>query len=124
MSGMEMSDQPTDALNLAMLIGRLDGRMGELVHSVNNTSGKIDGLHKEFGALGREVGALTALARDVSENKASIAAIQAEIATIKERQTRQDTAGNVLWELLKSPVVVYIVMFAGFVFYLMKYGVK
>lgn len=85
-----------------MILGELRGQTRELVHSVNNLSTKFD-------ALTREVIGLSALAADMGEIKAKLAAQEAKIEALEAEKNRTDGAKGFAALLLKSPALGWLV---------------
>ena len=85
-----------------MILGELRGQTRELVHSVNNLSTKFD-------ALSREVIGLGALATDVGELKARVAAQDKKIEDLEAEKNRTDGAKGFASILLKSPALGWLV---------------
>lgn len=90
MSPRSVSDQA----NQDMILGELRGQVRELVHSVNNLSGKFDGLTREVIALGP-------LAVQIAE-------IKADVQKLKEAHLKQDGAKNLVVWFLQSPLFAWV----------------
>lgn len=78
-----------------MILGEMRGQLREMVHSVNNLSTKFDSLSREVIGLG-------ALASDIGELKAKVAALEAE-------KNQRDGATGVIGIILKSPTLGWLV---------------
>lgn len=82
-----------------MILGEMRGQLREVVHGLNNLSGKFDGLSREVIGLG-------ALAKDVIELKTAhvqdIAALKNEIAELKSERDQRTGAANLLNWLFKN----------------------
>lgn len=90
--------EPTQ--NNDMILGELRGQVRELVHSMNNMNSKFD-------ALTREVIALGPLAADINE-------IKNRVTELEKIGNKQTGAYGILSAILHSPVVMWVVMAAGF----------
>jgi hypothetical protein len=84
-----------------MILGELRGQVRELVHGVNNLSGKFD-------ALTREVIALGPIAADIQK-------LKSDVEELKTAGNRQLGAVATITTILHSPVLLSIIMFAGIV---------
>lgn len=93
-----------DSFNQDMVLGELRGQVRELVHAMNNLSGKFDGLT-------REVVKHSVLAEEVGELKVSVAAILAQ-------QNKDAGAKGMLHSVITSPALGWLftiaVMLYGF----------
>jgi hypothetical protein len=84
-----------------MILGEMRGQLRELVHTVNNLSGKFDGLTREVIALGP-------LAADIGE-------IKRRIAELEKTGNQQTGAGAVAKMVLNSPLAYWVVGIAAFI---------
>lgn len=84
-----------------MILGELRGQVRELVHGVNNLSGKFD-------ALTREVIALGPIAADIQK-------LKADVEELKSSSNKQSGAVATVTAILHSPVLLWAIMFAGIV---------
>jgi uncharacterized coiled-coil DUF342 family protein len=103
-----MSEQlPQDVTNLAVMVGEMRGQMRELVHTLNNVSGKIDGLSREVISMGP-------LAAEIAEVKGDIKLVQTEINLLKsERDQRKGAVGLVEWLVKHWPGVLGFFVLLG-----------
>lgn len=97
-----------EPVNQDIILGELRGQVRELVHSVNNISGKMD-------ALTREVIALGPLAADLAELKGRVYVIETTLS-------RQAGATGIITAILKSPAVGWVIGAAGMVWMLLTGG--
>jgi hypothetical protein len=106
------SDVPEDTTH-AMILGEMRGQLREVVHGLNNLSGKFDG-------LSREVIGLAGLAKDVIEIKTQLAQetkdLRDEIDKLKsERDQRTGAANLVTWGFKNWPGVVGFIVLLGII---------
>lgn len=87
------------SVNNDMILGELRGQVRELVHGVNNLSGKFD-------ALTREVIALGPIAADIQK-------LKDDVEELKTAGNKQSGAVATVTAILHSPVLMLIVMGAG-----------
>lgn len=104
---------PTEDTTHAMILGEMRGQLREVVHGLNNLSGKFDGLSREVIGLG-------ALAKDVIELKTGhvqdIKALQGQIDALKkERDERTGAANLVNWLFKNWPGVIGFVLLIGLI---------
>lgn len=78
-----------------LIIGEMRGQLREVVHSVNNLSGKFDG-------LAREVMALAALAGEIGK-------LQAKVDILEQDRNRRDGANGFALTMMKSPALGWLV---------------
>jgi outer membrane murein-binding lipoprotein Lpp len=90
-----------DGASYDMLLGEMRGQLRELVHSVNNLNGKVDGLTREVVALGPLAAAITDL--------------NARVEKLEQKGNEQSGAYKILVAIVGSPFVMWLVMVAGFV---------
>lgn len=88
----------------AMILGEMRGQLREVVHGLNNLSGKFDGLSREVIGLG-------VLAKDIIEIKTQLAqetkSLRDEIDALKsERDQRTGAANLISWGFKNWPGVV------------------
>ena len=82
-------------VNQDMILGEMRGQLREVVHSLNNLSGKVDGLSREVIGLG-------SLAGDIGD-------IKARLAVLEVGRNRQEGATSALAVVLKSPTLGWLV---------------
>lgn len=97
----------------AMILGEMRGQLREVVHGLNNLSGKFDGLTREVIGLG-------VLAKEVIELKAQLEQdrklFQDQIDALKtERDQRAGAANLVNWIFKNWPGVVGFVVLIGLI---------
>jgi hypothetical protein len=95
----------------AMILGEMRGQLREVVHGLNNLSGKFDGLSREvigLGALAKDVIELkTAHVQDLRAMQSRIEDLRGEIDDLKsERDKRTGAANLVSWVLRNWPGIV------------------
>lgn len=88
----------------SMILGEMRGQLREVVHGLNNLSGKFDGLSREVIGLG-------VLAKEVVELKATLATdvkvLQEQIDELKsERDQRTGAANLINWVFRNWPGVL------------------
>lgn len=83
-----------DNTTLAMLLGEIRGQQREMVHSLNNLSGKFDGLAREVGGLG-------ALAMIVGK-------LESDVQILKDARSKADGASSAWATILKSPAIGWL----------------
>ena len=103
----------------AMILGEMRGQLREVVHGLNNLSGKFDGLSREVIGLG-------VLAKDVIELKAKqeqdVKSLQTQIDSLKsERDQRIGAVNFIAWVFKNWPGVLGFVALIGL---LLKIGGK
>ena len=84
-----------------MVIGEMRGQLRELVHSVNNISGKFDGLTREVIALGP-------LAADIQQ-------LKQDVQDLKNAHNKESGAYSIIKVILNSPVILTLLMGAAFI---------
>ncbi len=92
---MSETEKRQDDAGNAMILGEMRGQMREMVHSLNNLSGKFDGLT-------REVIGLSTLAADIGD-------LKARVKLIEEKGNRQDGAAGAWAMILRSPTLGWLV---------------
>lgn len=92
---MPGEQMPQDVTNLAVMVGEMRGQLREAVHTLNNVSGKIDGLTREVVGLGP-------LAAEIADLKGRITALELT-------GSRQAGATGVVQTILKSPMLGWLV---------------
>lgn len=105
-----MSDTiPQDLTGLAVMVGEMRGQLREVVHTLNNVSGKIDGLSREVIAMGP-------IAAELAELKAEIKLTAAEVAILKSDKDQRTGATNfVAWIFKNWPGVVGFLLLIGII---------
>lgn len=106
-----MSDQlPQDVTSLAVMVGEIRGQLREAVHTLNNVSGKIDGLSREVISMGP-------LAAEIAELRAEGKLTRAEVDLLKsERDQRKGANGALDWLIRNWPqtlgffFLIYIIL--------------
>jgi hypothetical protein len=88
--------------NHDMILGEMRGQLREVVHSVNNLSGKFD-------ALTREVVALGPLAVQIAE-------IKAKVEKLETTNLQQTGAKNLVVWFLQSPLFAWVAAAVAFFF--------
>lgn len=78
-----------------MILGEMRGQLREVVHSMNNLNGKVDGLT-------REVIALATMASEIGALKAKVEALEAD-------KNRHDGANGLIGTIMKSPALGWLV---------------
>jgi hypothetical protein len=86
---------PQDVTSLAVMVGEMRGQLREAVHTLNNVSGKIDGLTREVLGLGP-------IAADLID-------LKARIKVLEETDNRQAGAAGIVQAILKSPLIGWLV---------------
>lgn len=96
-----MPDQiPSDFTGLAVTVGEMRGQLREVVHNLNNVSGKIDGLAREVIAMGP-------IAAELAELKSEIKLTKQEVDLLKsERDQRKGATNLVDWTVKHWPGVL------------------
>jgi hypothetical protein len=84
-----------------MILGELRGQVRELVHGVNNLSGKFDGLTREVIALGP-------LAADIQQ-------LKQDVQDLKNAHNKESGGYSVIKVILNSPVILTLLMGAAFI---------
>lgn len=87
-------ETPID-VNHDMILGEMRGQLREVVHSMNSLTQKFDGLT-------REVIGLVALSGDVS-------ALIGRVAKLEKAQDRREGAAGIVEDLLRSPLLGWLV---------------
>lgn len=90
-----------EATQNAMILGEMRGQLREVVHAMNNLSGKFDGLTREVVALG-------ALATLVGKLEAQADAIDVRLKAVEAKQSQQSGAAGMVKTILNSPVLGWI----------------
>lgn len=104
---------PHDTTSLAVMVGEMRGQLREVVHTLNNVSGKIDGLSREVIAMGP-------LATQLAELKGEMQLAKVEIDSLKsERDQRKGAVGLIDWVVKHWPGVLG---FAFLIFIIMQSG--
>jgi hypothetical protein len=98
-----------------MILGEMRGQLREVVHGLNNLSGKFDGLSREVIGLG-------VLAKDVIELKAKQATdcklLQDQIDALKQERDQRTGAVNIInWVFKNWPAIIG---FIGLVFIILR----
>lgn len=91
---MSESDIPSET-SQAMILGEMRGQLREVVHSMNNLSGKFD-------ALSREVIGLGSIA-------AGIVDLQTRVKVLEDSHNRHEGATGAWSTILKSPAIGWLV---------------
>lgn len=109
---------PAEDTTHAMILGEMRGQLREVVHGLNNLSGKFDGLSREvigLGVLAKDVIELkAALAADVKELQGQLDAQKAEIDNLKtERDQRTGAANLINWVFKNWPGVIGFILLLG-----------
>jgi hypothetical protein len=93
--------------SLTLMLGEMRGQLREVVHTVNNSSSKID-------QLGREVAELKGIASSVTTIDTRVKTLEADVDTLKADRDKRDGAyGLVGWCLSNWPGIVgFIVLIA------------
>lgn len=89
-----MADEPTST-DHAMILGELRGQMRELVHSLNNLSGKFDGLSAKVIQHGTVVD--------------KVAQLEIAVAGLKADRDRREGAAGILATIMRSPALGWLV---------------
>lgn len=93
----------------SLILGELRGQLKELIHSTNNLHGKVDG-------MGREVMAITFLAKDVSDLKVAQAALETRLG-VQEKLSERNIGGKEAFGLImKSPLLGWLFVAAAVLF--------
>lgn len=112
MSPQSRDSVPEDASH-AMILGEMRGQLREVVHGLNNLSGKFDGLSREVIGLG-------VLAKDVIELKTKqeqdVKALTAEIEALKSEKDQRTGAVNFInWGFKNWPGIVGFILLIGLI---------
>ena len=97
----------------AIILGELRGQVKELIHSVNNLSGKVDG-------MGEKVMAVTFLANEIGDLKAKTAVIETRLAAQEAMNHQSKGAKDVISVILKSPMLLWIIVLAAAIYTYVK----
>jgi hypothetical protein len=93
----------------SLILGELRGQLKELIHSTNNLHGKVDG-------MGREVMAITFLAKDVSDLKVQQASFETRLG-LQEKLSERNLGGReVVGVIMKSPVLGWMFVAAAILY--------
>ena len=102
-----MEPLPQDVTSLAVMVGEIRGQMREVVHTLNNVSGKIDGLSREVVAMGP-------LAAEIAELRGEIKLAKAEIDILKEIKAQHKGATNLVdWLFRNWPGLAGFILLLG-----------
>jgi hypothetical protein len=102
-----MSEPTQQDISLAVMVGEMRGQLREVVHSVKDVSGKIDGLAREVMALGP-------LGREIAELRADIVLAKTEIDALKsDRDQRKGAVGLIEWSIRHWPGVAGFILLVG-----------
>jgi len=80
-----MADQPVIPDNIHLMLGEMRGQLREVVHSMNNTSSKID-------ALTREVVEIKGIAVAVAAIDARLKVVETKVDSLETDRSRLDGA--------------------------------
>jgi hypothetical protein len=98
---------PPEDNNLTLMLGEMRGQLREVVHTVNNSSSKID-------QLGREVAELKGITSTVSTIDTRVKVLEGDVDALKgERDKRDGALGLVGWCLNHWPGIIGFVGLVG-----------
>lgn len=103
-----MPDQPVIPDNIHMMLGEMRGQLREVVHSMNNTSQKID-------ALTREVVEIKGIAVLVASIDARLKVVETDVDALKLDRGRLDGALKLANALRVWIPILFGVVFISFV---------